>query len=161
MMIKAAVPRVIRVKPVARPSSYDSKFCQTAEVVCKLGGIDTDVADALGVDVATVNRWKVAHEEFCESLKVGKAPANERVRMALYHRAIGYSHPEDDIRVVNGAIVITPTIKYYPPDTTACIFWAKNRMPDEFRANPEPGEEGYVAPVKIEVSVVDASKPKA
>ena len=122
---------------MARPSSYDTKFCQIAKTVCKLGGIDKDVAEALGVDVATINRWKSAHEEFCESLKVGKEPANERVRMSLYHRAIGYSHPEDDIRVVNGEIVITPTIKHYPPDTTACIFWAKNRMPDEFRANPE------------------------
>lgn len=153
--------RSYRVKPVARPSSYEQKFCKTAEIVCRLGGIDTDVADAIGVDVATVNRWKSQFPEFCESLKVGKAPADERVKMALYHRAIGYSHPEDDIRVVNGGIVITPTIKHYPPDTTACIFWAKNRMPDEFRANPEPGDDDYVQPVKIEVNVVDASKPKA
>lgn len=146
---------------MARPSSYDPKFCKTAETVCRLGGIDKDVADALQIDVATVNRWKSQFPEFCESLKVGKAPADERVKMALYHRAVGYSHAEDDIRVVNGEIVITPTIKHYPPDTTACIFWLKNRLPDEFRANPEPGDDDYVQPVKIEVNVVDASKPKS
>lgn len=155
------MPRFNRVMPVARPSKYDSSFCKVAETVCKLGGIDKDVADALDVDVATINRWKAQHEQFCESLKVGKAPADDRVEMALYHRAIGYSHPEDDIRVVNGEIVITPTIKHYPPDTTACIYWTKNRRPEQWRANPEPGDEDYIQPVKIEVSVVDASVNKS
>ena len=142
-----------------RPSAYKPEFCQVAETVCKLGGIDKDVAEALKVDVATINRWKAAHEEFCESLKVGKGPADDRVKMSLYHRAIGYSHPEDDIRVVNGEVVITPTIKHYPPDTTACIFWLKNRLPDEFRVNPEPSDDDATpTPVHITVSVQDASK---
>lgn len=130
-----------------RPSSYKPEFCQVAETVCKLGGIDKDVADALNVDVATINRWKVAHEEFCESLKVGKAPADERVKMSLFHRATGYSHPEDDIRVIENQIVVTPTIKHYPPDTTACIFWLKNRLPEEFRAAPEDIPKGDMADV--------------
>lgn len=120
-----------------RPSKYKPEFCNTAKKVCELGGIDKDVAEALDVDIATLYRWRNKYPDFCESLKVGKSPADERVKMSLYNRAIGYSHQEDDIRAVSGEIVITPTIKHYPPDTTACIFWLKNRMPDEFRTNPE------------------------
>lgn len=146
---------------MARPSKYDEDYAKQASVACRLGATDADLSELFSVSVSTLNLWKIEHPEFSESLKIGKEPADERVKRSLFHRAVGYSHPEDDIRVVNGEIVITPTIKHYPPDTTACIFWLKNRLPEEFRANPEPGDDDYIAPVKIEVSVVDASKPKA
>jgi len=148
-------------RPAGRPSKYKAEYAEQAKKICNLGATDVELADFFKVSVSTLNLWKVEHQEFSESLKVGKAPADERVKFSLFHRATGYSHPEDDIRVIDGEIVITPTIKHYPPDTTACIFWLKNRLPDEFRANPEPGDDDYVAPVKIEVSVVDATKPKA
>lgn len=122
---------------IGRPSKYKPEMAEQAAKLCALGATDADLADFFKVSVSTLNLWKIEHPSFSESLKVGKAPADERVKMSLFHRACGYSHPEDDIRVVNGEIVITPTIKHYPPDTTACIFWLKNRLPDEFRANVE------------------------
>jgi hypothetical protein len=105
--------------------------------MCELGAIDKDIAQALGVTEQTINNWKVANPEFFESLKIGKSQVDERVKQSLVHRAMGYTHTEDDIRIINGEIVITQTVKHYPPDTTACIFWLKNRMPDEFRTNPD------------------------
>jgi hypothetical protein len=105
--------------------------------MCELGAIDKDIAQALGVTEQTINNWKLANPEFFESLKIGKSQVDERVKQSLVHRAMGYTHTEDDIRIINGEIVITPTVKHYPPDTTACIFWLKNRMPDEFRTNPD------------------------
>lgn len=146
---------------MARPTKYKEEYAKQAEKLCALGATDADLADFFEVSVSTLNLWKIEHKGFSESLKLGKEPADNRVKNALYHRALGYSHPEDDIKNINGEIVITPTIKHYPPDTTACIFWLKNRLPEEFRANPEPGDDDYVQPVKIEVNVVDASKPKA
>jgi len=122
---------------VARPSSYKTEYAEQAEKLCKLGAIDTEVADFFNVNIATIYRWKNQHPEFCESLKVGKEPANDRVEHALYHRAVGYSHPEDDIRVVNGEIVITPTVKHYPPDTKAALAWLYNRVPDKWHPKPE------------------------
>ena len=62
---------------------------------------------------------------------------------AVCSRANGYEHDEVDIRVVSGEIVQTPIRKYYPPDTTAAIFWLKNRRPDlgATRWNkPSPGQ---------------------
>jgi hypothetical protein len=147
--------------PVARPTKYDSKYARQAKKLCQLGATDADLAECFGLALSTISLWKVKYKEFSDALKVGKEAADNNVRRALYHRAVGYSHQEDDIRAVNNSIVITPTVKHYPPDTTACIFWLKNRLPDEFRANPEPGDDDYVAPVKIEVSVVDATKSTA
>lgn len=121
---------------MARPTKYKAEFAKQAAKLCSLGATDKDVADFFDVDVSTINRWKVQFKGFCESLKAGKDPADNRVELSLYHRAVGYSHPEDDIRVVNGEIVITPTIKHYPPDTTAGIFWLKNRRAEQWREKP-------------------------
>jgi len=38
---------------------------------------------------------------------------------------------------VNGEIVQTPIRKYYPPDTTAAIFWLKNRRKETWRDKTE------------------------
>lgn len=134
---------------MARPSEYNPSFCKIAQKVTELGGTDQDVMDALGIAKTTFYRWRNEFEEFRNSLKVGKTPADERVEMSLYRRALGYSHEEDDIRAVNGEIVITPTIKHYPPDTTACIFWLKNRMPEKYRANPEAVEVDDGVTIKV------------
>lgn len=144
-----------------RPSSYKDEYARQAKILCELGATDQQLADAFGVSTVTINAWKAEFPEFLNSLKVGKEPADDMVERSLFQRALGYSHPEDDIRVIDGQIVITPTIKHYPPDTTACIFWLKNRRPEQYRANPEPGEDDYVAPVKIEVQVVDARADSA
>lgn len=120
-----------------RPSKYKSDYDKQAAKLCKLGATDKDLAEFFEVSESTLNLWKINHESFSESLKLGKDSADNRVERSLYHRACGYSHPEDDIRVVSGEIVVTPTTKHYPPDTTACIFWLKNRKPDDWRANPD------------------------
>jgi hypothetical protein len=127
---------------MGRPTKYKAEFARQAAKLCTLGATDKELADFFEVNELTINRWKISQPGFCKSLKVGKQHADERVKSALYHRALGYSHPEDDIRTLArgdgiSEIVITPTVKHYPPDTTACIFWLKNRLPEEFRANPD------------------------
>src|SRR5690606_12258690 len=82
------------------------------------------------VSVSTLNDWKIKHKPFMEALKLAKELANDRVERSLYQRAMGYSHEHDDIRVVDGKVVMPPTIKHYPPDTVACIFWLKHRRAD-------------------------------
>lgn len=119
-----------------RPPKYDPERTPAqAEKLCRqFGADDQALAEYFEVDVSTISRWKNEHPPFKEAVKRGKDEFDtERVEKALVHRAIGYSHPEDDIRVVNGEIVITPTIKHYPPDTAAAIFWLKNRQRDRWR----------------------------
>jgi DNA-binding XRE family transcriptional regulator len=130
--------------PAGRPSGYDpEKHPRFVSSLAELGATDHEIAKALGVSLRTLNNWKGKHPELLHSLNVGKHLPDQRVKRSLYQRAVGYSQIEDDIRTItlpNGGgseIVITPVIKHYPPDTTACIFWLKNRMPEEFRTNPE------------------------
>lgn len=120
-------------KKIGRPSKYRDEYAELAFHYCLLGATDKQLADAFGTTEQTINGWKRAHPAFFESLRRGKSEADARVASSLYHRALGYEHEEDDIRALNGEIVITPTIKHYPPDTTAAIFWLKNRRSVEWR----------------------------
>jgi len=120
-------------KQRGRPSAYKSEYIEQAKKLCLLGATDKEMADFFGVAESTFNLWKKEHKEFSESLKEGKTIADANVAKSLYHRALGYSHPEDKIFNDNGEPLVVPTIKYYPPDTTAAIFWLKNRKPGEWR----------------------------
>lgn len=116
-----------------RPSKFKEDFIPQAEKLAKLGATDIEIADFFEVDVRTLYRWKTENDKFCQSLKSGKDEADDRVERSLFARANGYEHDEVDIRVVAGALVQTPIRKYYPPDTTAAIFWLKNRRGGEWR----------------------------
>lgn len=116
-----------------RPTDYKEEYNQLAFNYSLLGATDVVMASYFGVSEVTFNAWKEKYPEFLKSLKAGKDEADSKVAASLYNRALGYSHPEDDIRSVNGEIVITPTIKHYPPDTAAGIFWLKNRQGKQFR----------------------------
>lgn len=125
-------------KGVGRPSKYDpAKTPEQAYKLCLLGATDKELADFFGVSEQTLNNWKAQHPAFLESLNRGKIDADARVAQSLYHRALGYEHPDTDIRVVNGEVVMTPTVKRYPPDTVAAIFWLKNRQRGKWRDKVE------------------------
>lgn len=146
-----------------RPSKFKPEFIEQAKKLSMLGLTDAEMASFFEVAESTFHLWKKEHPSFSESLKGGKTLADAEVAASLHHRALGYSHPEDDIRVVNGEIVITPTIKHYPPDTTAGIFWLKNRQREKWRDKPEAEEPGDsdAVPVKVVVNVVDARSDDA
>lgn len=97
------------------------------------------MAEFFGIAKSTLSLWKEQQPEFSDALKAGKAIADGEVVDRLYQRAMGYEHDEVDIRVVGGEIVQTPIRKFYPPDTTACIFWLKNRQREKWRDKVETG----------------------
>lgn len=143
---------------MGRPSSYKPEYAEQAAKLCKLGLIDKELAKFFEVSEQTLNAWKQKFPEFLEALKGGKSLADAEVASKLFHRATGYEHPEDDIRTVGGELVITPTIKRYPPDTTAAIFWLKNRQPALWRDKPVEDDPDDEAPSSVKVTVKDARR---
>jgi transposase-like protein len=120
-------------KRPGRPSKFKPEFCKQAVGLTKLGATDREVAEFFEVSEVTLNTWKHQHPEFLKSLKQGKESADNRVEQSLYRRALGYSHDEVHISNYMGEVTQTPIVKHYAPDTTACIFWLKNRKPAEWR----------------------------
>jgi len=118
-----------------RPTDYREAYVEGARKLARLGATDAEIADFFGVNTSTIYRWKVAHEDFCNALKAGKAEADARVERSLYHRAIGYRQEGVKIFMPAGATepVHAPFTEIIAPDTTAAIFWLKNRKPEEWR----------------------------
>jgi hypothetical protein len=124
-------------RPVGRPSLYPTIDQKKVEILCKRGFTDVQLAEFFDVTEHTIANWKNEHPDFLQSLKTWKASADEKVEKSLYERANGYEHPEDQIFQFQGTPVIVPTVKHYPPDTTAAIFWLKNRQPEKWRDGQE------------------------
>jgi hypothetical protein len=124
---------------MARPSKYKSEFCEQALKLCRLGAIDKELADFFEVSEVTLNAWKKEYPEFLKSLKDGKELADAEVADKLFKRATGYSHEDTVVNTYQGVVILTPITKHYAPDTTACIFWLKNRRPDLWRDKTEVG----------------------
>lgn len=120
-----------------RPPSYRELYNRQAEIICRFGVIDRDLAEFFKVSEVTINAWKKKYPKFLKSINKGKAFPNEQVRRALFERAIGYEHPEDKIFNDGGEPLIVPTTKHYPPDTAAAFIWLKNRDPDNWRDKHE------------------------
>ena len=136
-----------------RPTAYRPEYAPQAEKLAQLGATDIEVADFFGVDVRTVYRWKHDFDEFCQALKAGKDSADERVERSLYQKAIGYEQDEVKIFMPGGATapVYAPYRAKIAPDTTAAIFWLKNRRAQEWRdvkAQEITGPDG--GPVQLE-----------
>lgn len=149
----------INKKPQGRPTKYKKEFDKQVEKLCLKGFIDDDIADFFDVDVATINRWKIAHPSFCESLKNAKSHSDLKVVDALYNRALGYDVKEVKTEESKQGEKTTITTKHIAGDTTAQIFWLRNRMRDEWTNNPEPEEsENTGEPLNITFNVSEPVK---
>jgi hypothetical protein len=123
--------------PAGRPTKYKEEYAEQAYRLCLLGLTDEELGKAFGVDERTVNNWKEEHPGFFQSIINGKEKADSEVAEKLYQRAKGYSHPEDKIFLHEGAPVIVPTEKHYPPDTAAAFIWLKNRRGSQWKDKTE------------------------
>nr|DAM12462.1 MAG TPA: terminase small subunit [Caudoviricetes sp.] len=112
------------------------------------GLTDEQIAHNMGISRSTLNEWKKKYSDISDTLKRNKEIVDIQVENALLRRALGYKYKEitresskDDI----GKMVITKEVtKEVVPDTTAQIFWLKNRRPDKWRDKPVPvNEEVY------------------
>lgn len=101
------------------------------------GLTDEQISRNMGIGTTTLYRWKDEFEEIRESLKRGKEVVDRQVENALLKRALGYEYEEVKEKFEDGVITErTVTKKEVVPDTTAQIFWLKNRKPDKWRDKP-------------------------
>ena len=120
-------------KKRGRPGEYKPEYAEQARMLCALGATDEDLASFFKVSARTVYRWTARHADFCQALKSGKDPADDRVERSLYHRAVGYTFDAVKIVQARGEIKLVPYKEHLPPDTTAAIFWLKNRRKEHWR----------------------------
>jgi len=121
------------LNPGSKPGKWDESMIFRAMMLAMEGITEKKIAIALNVHEHTINYWKRTKPEFLEALQRGKAQYTERVEQSLVESAVGYSHPDTHFAVIDGEVIQTPTMKHYPPNVTAQIFFLKNRAPNRWQ----------------------------
>ena len=117
------------------------------------GLTDEQIAEKIGCGVRTLYDWKNRFPQISQALKKGKEIVDIQVENALLKRALGYDYQEQRIEKSDkDGTKIVQTIHHVPADTTAQIFWLKNRRPDKWRDKPsEKTSEDMEVKVVIDV----------
>lgn len=134
-----------------RPSKYESHVkpkLLLIEAWARDGLILEDIATNLDVGLSTLCAYQAEYPELREALKGSREEADIRVENAMYKRAVGYEYDEITQEPLYNAVTGEPVIdengnpkiavtkivrKMVNPDTTAQIFWLKNRRPAAWR----------------------------
>ena len=117
------------------------------------GLTNEQIAHNIGINPDTLYTWIKKYPDIAESLKRGKEVVDRQVENALFKSAIGYMYEEET--VTNAGDVVT-TRKYAKPNTTAQIFWLKNRKPDTWRDRQEQ-DVNVNTPINITVGDYDGA----
>lgn len=125
-----------------KESYYNAKYMiPWARGLARRGLTMKEIAQELTVSQATLFNWMNDDPEFKEAIKQGKSLADACVEDSLYNRAMGMKvHETKTITTTDKNGVkhtrVEESDKELPPDVTACLFWLKNRRPNEWRDNP-------------------------
>lgn len=149
--------------PVGRPSLYKDEYKDQAYNYCLLGATDKELAQFFDVQESTINNWKIDYPEFLESIKKGKEIADAEIASSLFNRARGavvnvqqafktksVTYNEQGKKCEVESIEIVNLRQEQPPDTTASIFWLKNRRPGNWRDKADMNHV-FDAPLIVEV----------
>lgn len=121
------------------------------EAWARNGLTDEQIAHNMGITVRALYQWKNKHVQIFHALKKGKEVIDIQVENALLKRALGYEYTERtkerlfDPETKEHVLVTTKEVtKEVQGDTTAQIFWLKNRKPNEWRDKKEIGVNGNI-----------------
>ena len=132
--------------PIGRKGLYEEWLTKDGlmqiEGWAREGLTDEQIARNVGVTERCFTDWKSRFPSIVSALKKGKAPVDIQVENALLKRALGYDIKEtvtELVETVDGKQrkQVREVTKHIPGDTTAQIFWLKNRRPDKWRDKQE------------------------
>ena len=97
------------------------------------GLTDEQIANNLGIAYSTLREYRDKYSALSAALKKGKEIVDYEVENALLKRALGYEYEE--VTYEHGKET-KRVLKHVVGDTTAQIFWLKNRKPEEWKNDP-------------------------
>jgi hypothetical protein len=118
-----------------RPTTYRPENAEIARKYCMLGATNDTLAEHFEVCRRTIDNWIATIPEFSDAVRQGREVADEAVVSALFARATGMEQKMTKVFCHRGQPVTANYIAYLPPDVRACIFWLRNRRPEEWREN--------------------------
>ena len=148
MATKAALKKsrknYFKQRRVGAPSLKDHLNLRQLRQLVLSGMNDHKIAEFYGISRSAFIKWKARDLELLHKVDVWKEQADERVEKSLFHRAIGYDHPEDRVFCEKGKVTVVPMMKHLPPDVGAGQFWLTNRRANKWKTKVEHELSGDV-----------------
>ncbi len=119
----------------------------TQEGLLKISGwardglIDEQIAKNIGVSYSTFRDWKKKFPALSATLKESKEVVDRQVENALFKSAVGFIYEEETVTNAGDVVLVK---KYSKPNTTAQIFWLKNRKRNQWTDKSEVEVAGTV-----------------
>lgn len=132
--------------PTGRPTLYKPEIAKRVARLAMMSKNNKEIAVMLGISYGCFENWIARYPDFASGIKYGRENVDADILNALANRAMGASHKETVLHVIEGKVVKTVITKNYPPDTGAAAFWLKNRQRDNWKDRVEsthvfqPGE---------------------
>jgi len=104
-----------------RPTKYSDSLLSDVRERALNGETDEEIAAGINVSRSTLALWKARHPAFSDALRAWKGEADDAVELSLYRKAL-------------------------TGDSTACIFWLKNRRSDSWRDKNETAHTIELSP---------------
>lgn len=122
-----------------RKSKYNDEILERVKAYARDGLTEKEMCAKLRISQSTFTEWKTKFPALSAALKESKEVVDNLVVGALLKRALGFEYDEiHEIDAPEGHTSKTIR-KMVVPDTTAQIFWLKNRRPDLWRENKDTG----------------------
>lgn len=119
----------------------------TQEGLLKISGwardglTDEQIAKNIGVSYSTFRDWKKKFPALSATLKESKEVVDRQVENALFKSAVGFIYEEETVTNAGDVVLVK---KYSKPNTTAQIFWLKNRKRNQWTDKSEVEVAGTV-----------------
>jgi hypothetical protein len=117
------------MKSTGRPTSYTPDHARQAELICRLGATDAQLAGIFAVHPETLRRWRARYPAFAEAVRAGRAMADLRVTMGLYQNAVGYDQKVTRVSLHRGKPVSIEITRHQHARVGAALQWLRVRDP--------------------------------
>jgi hypothetical protein len=123
----------VEARSVGRPTLFEPAMLKRVKRYCLLGATDLEIAEAIGIGISTFYTWQRTYPEFRKALQSGKVEADTKIAARMYRDGL-------------------------MGNTTAQIFWLKNRRRGEWRDvnhRELSGPNGGPIPILAGTMIVD------
>ena len=149
-----------------RPREFKEDYIRQARIAFSEGFTDVKFCELVDICRDSLIRWRREYPEFGKAVQEGKDEFdNDKIESSLKKRALGSRYIEktkepciirkkgETPEIIDSELSVTKTVnKVIPPDTTAIIFWLKNRRRDrwkDIKAVEAQGPDGGPIPIDI------------
>ena len=156
-MVKKRKKKILPKRKAGQPSKISTIDLNLLERVASKGLIELEIADVMGISLATLKTYKNKYPRFLAAIKRGQENPNRVIANSLFNKARGFEYSDTVVTKVKVSkykekVVVNHVSKKLPPDTLAIIFYLTNKMPEDYKHRQQLE---HIGEIKVPVTIVN------